>query len=512
MDKSRLPFAGALTALGLVLPLAASPPASVSAAAPPGGTLVIAHTADPTSLSPYRYGSTIDRNIIINIYDTLVQFDLQTYEIVGSLATEWSVSDDGLTWTFTIQDGVTFHDGSGLDSSDVVASIERAIEPESNRTTTLLTRVETVTAPDPTTVEITLTQPDRILLSTLIDVYISSDDESIDLTTTPVGTGPFTFVSATPNQEVVLERNPDYWKDGLPLLDGVTFRTVPDGTVQSLQLRTGDIDVIADTPLGEIGTLQSADMQLIAPAEGFNSGLYHMHTNTRREPWSDQLVRQAASHAVDRAAMARSLFGFMIPQSSPSEVSPSFNQDAPSYNEQDLDTANALMAEAGLAEGVDGGELIVCGLGFQYETLAQLMQLQLAEIGIAVEVTVLDVGTYVERTLGDDAGNFDLAMCGMVPKPDEYDLINHPYAKLFTEALGWIDQAPEFYELLDAARAMVDDDEYAAAIAELQVLAMTGQAEIVLGGRIIPVAAAPGIDGIVAHTQGHLFLEGVSKS
>lgn len=498
-----------------VAALAAAAPwtsASAQSDVSAGGTLIVAQSADPTSINPYRFGSTNDRSIITNMYDTLVQFDLETYEIVGSLAETWSVSDDGLVWTFSIREGVVFHDGSDLDSADIVASVNRATDPEANRTTTLLTRVDEVVAVDPFTIEIRLSEPDRILLSTLVDVYISPDDDSLDLGATPVGTGPFMFVSATPNQEVVVERNPDYWRDGLPYLDEIVFRTIPDGTVQSLQLRTGEVDMLADTPLGEIGTLQSAGMQLVTPAEGFNSGLYHLHTNTRREPWSNPLVRQAASNALDRGAMARSLFGYMLVQSNPMEVNQSFfNPDAASYNEQDLDAANALMAEAGLVDGVDGGELIVCGLGFQYETLAQLVQIQLADIGIDVTVTVLDVGTYVERTLGDDAGNFDLALCGMVPKPDEYDLINHPYAKLFTEALGWIDQAPEFYDLLERARSMVDDDEYAAAIAELQVMAMDGQAEIVLGGRIIPVATSPGVSGFRAHTQGHLFLAETSK-
>jgi peptide/nickel transport system substrate-binding protein len=193
------------------------------------------------------------------------------------------------------------------------------------------------------------------------------------------------------------------------------------------------------------------------------------------------------------------------------EVNPFLNEDAPSYNERDVEGAAALLAEAGFPDGFDGGELIVCGLGFQFDTLAQIVQLQLAEVGINVQVNVLDVGTYVARTLGDDAGNFDLAMCAMVPKPDEYDLLNHPYAKLFTEALGWIDQKPEFYDLLAEARAMTDDDEYAAAIAELQMMAMTGQPQIVLGGRVTPVTVGAGITGFLAHTQGHLFLENVAK-
>ena len=166
-------------------------------------------------------------------------------------------------------------------------------------------------------------------------------------------------------------------------------------------------------------------MQLISPAAGFNSGLYRPHQYPP-QPWNNPDVRRAASMAIDRESMSRSLFGYMVVQSNPLEVSPFFNADAPSYNTRDLDGAKALMEAAGLADGVDGGELIVCGLGFQYETLAQLLQLQLADIGIDIDVTVLDVGTYVARTLGDDRGDFDLAMCGMVPKPDEYDLINHP--------------------------------------------------------------------------------------
>jgi len=477
-----------------------------------GGVLVVAQSADPTSLNPYRFGSTNDRSIITNMFDTLVEFDLDTYEIVGSLAEEWSASEDGLDWTFKLRGGVKFHDGSTFDAADVVASVERAQAPESGRTTSLLTRIESAEAIDDLTVEMHLTDPDRILPLTLIDVYITPEDETIDHGATPVGTGPFKFVSAEANQQVVLERNPDYWVEGLPHLDGIEFRTIPDSTVQSLQIRTGDVDVLATTPLGEIGALQIAGVQIIGPAEGFNSGFYHFHTNTRREPWSNQSVRQAASSALDRTAIARSLFGFMQVVSNPMEVREEFfNPDAASYNVQDLEKAASLMAEAGFADGVDGGELIVCDLGFQFTTLAQLVQLQLAEVGIDVQITVLDVGTYVARTLGDDAGNFDLALCGMVPKPNEYDLLNHPYAKLFTTALGWIDQNPGFYTLLDDARSMTNDDEYAAAIAELQVMAMEGQPEIIIGGSISPLAAIEGVGGLRAHTQGHLFLKNVTK-
>jgi peptide/nickel transport system substrate-binding protein len=470
-----------------------------------GGVLTVDQGADPTSIDPNRFGSTNDRNIITNMYDTLVEFDLETYEIVSSLATDWSPSADGLVWTFNLREGVTFHDGSTFGAEDVVVSMTRAQDPEAGRTTSLLTRVTETVAIDDTTVEIRLSEPDRILLSTLVDVYVSPS-EDIDLSETPVGTGPFKFVSWERNQQVEIERNPEYWQEGLPYLDGVVYRTVPDGTVQSIQIRTGDADMLSDTPLGEIGGLQRAGLQIISPAEGFNSGIYHFHLNTRNEPWTDPAMRVAVSKAVDRAALAGSLFGFMTVLSNPMEINSTFfNADAPSYNVRDLEGAQALVG----ADRVDGGEMIVCGLGFQYETLAQAVQNQLKEAGIDITITVLDVGTYVARTFGDDTGNFDLSLCAMVPKPDEYDLMNHPYSKLFKEALGWVDENPGFYEELDAARSLASDDEYKASIMALQQQAMEGQPEIVLGGRLSPVTAGAYVHDFIAHTQGHLFLTNV---
>lgn len=484
-----------------------------------GGTLVIAQPADPTGLHPNRFGSTNDRNIITNMYDTLVEFDLNTYEIVPSLATDWSVSEDGLTWTFNLREGVTFHDGSPFGAEDVVMSMSRAQEPESGRTASLLTRVSETVATGDLTVEIHLSEPDRILASTLVDVYISPRDPDIDLNETPIGTGPFKFVEWERNQQVEIVRNDDFWMEGLPYLDGIIYTTVPDGTVQSLQIRTGEVDMLASTPLGDIGVLQSAGVQIVGPAAGFNSGLYHFHVNTRRDPWSNPLIRKAVSMALDRQALQRSLFGFIQIISNPMEANPAFfNPDAASYNTPDLEGAKALMAEAGYPDGFDGGEMITCSLGFQFDTLAQGVQSQLANLGIEVSLNLMDVGTYVNRTLiafttdEENFGNFDLALCAMVPKPDEYDLMNHPYNKLFTETMGWIDTRPEFFELLSGARSIASDEEYKAAMHQLQAWAMEEQPQIVIGGRVTPVAAGANVHGFIAHTQGHLFLANVYKS
>ncbi len=476
-----------------------------------GGAFVVGQSGEPTSLNPHRFGDQNARNAIIGIYNSLVEHDLQTYAIKPSLAQSWTTSRDGLTWTFKLRANVKFHDGSDLDADDVKASLERAMETTSGRTAPLLTRVKALEAKDKLTLVVQLSQPDRILLSTLLDVYIGPSGVTTErLGEAPMGTGPFKFVRWVRNQQVVLQRHPGYWKAGLPCLDRLTFRTIPEESVRSQQLRGGQIHLSSSGLLGEMANLGTAGLVLHMPPKGFNMGLYNIHTNARREPWRRQEVRQALSHALDREAIGRALFGFVQVLSNPMEANKRFfSSQAASYNRRDLDQAKQLLTAAGFSGGVDGGEAIVCGLGFQFNVLGQLVQSQAAEAGIRLRLTILDVGTYVARTLGTRRGEYDIAVCAMVPKPDEYDLLNHPYAKLFTQTLGWIDQRRDFYDLLDAARAMPGDSAYRQAITELQRIAMEGQAEIIVGGRLDPTPARPIVKNFIPHTQGNTFFEAV---
>ena len=480
---------------------------------PVGGTLVIAQTADPNQIHPNRYGSTAGRNIVTNMYETLVEFNLNTYEIRPLLATHWNVSEDGLTHEFHIRPDVVFHDGSDLDAVDVVRSIERAQEPGAGRTASLLTRVAEVVATGDLTVEVRLSEPDRILHSTLIDVYISPA-EDIDLNATPTGTGPYRFVSWEKNQKVVIERNPDYWGDAY--LDRIEYITVPDENVQSLQLRSGEVHMLAQGPLPELAALSEAGMVIASPPSG-NTGLYHFHVNTRRDIWSNPLVRKAVSMAIDRPALQRTLLGHMQVISNPMESNAQFfNPDAASYNAPDVEGAKAVLASAGYADGFDGGEMIVCATNIEHTWLAEAVQEQLKTgLNIQIDLNIMDVATYVDRTLPthtndpDQLGLYDLAQCAMVPKPDEYDLLNHPYNKLFVETMGWIDHKPEFFELLASARSIASNTEYKEAIHQLQVWAMEEQPQIVLGGRLNPIPHSPDVKGFISHTQGTLYLTNV---
>lgn len=495
-------------------PQPAPAPGPVQAEVDPrlGGVLTVAHTAEPTSIYPFRFGSTWDRNVITNIYDSLVEFNLNDYSIVPSLAESWTTSPDGRTWDFKLRPGVVFTNGESLSAQHVIRSMAQAQAPEAGRTAPLLTRVTAVTAVDDLTVRMTLTDPDRGLLSTLVDVYIIPTGPSTEqLAEEPVGTGPFKFVQWDRNQQIVLERNPDYWREGRPFLDGVVFKTIPDGSVAALQVRTGDVDIMASTPLGQIGPLQTAGMQFFSTAEGIGNGFYHFHINTRRDPWKgNPTLRQALAASVNRSAAAGSVFGFMIPMNNPVAQNPAWlNPDAVGFPEFDLEVAQKLMVDAGYPNGVNVGEMIVCGLGPEYGTLAQVVQQQARAVGIEFTVSVLDLGTYVARTLGDSSGDFSMALCGLVPKPDEYDLINHTYAKLFINAQGYIDENPDFFEFLVDTRSIADDAEYRRAIFSLQETIMQSQHNVVLGARLLPHAARPAVRDFIAHTQQHMFLENV---
>ncbi|MYA38557.1 MAG: ABC transporter substrate-binding protein [Acidimicrobiia bacterium] len=487
--------------------------AAMAAEIPRGGTLIIAQTADPNQMHPNRYGSTAGRNVVTNMYETLVEFNLNTYEIRPLLATHWNVSEDGLTHEFHIRPDVVFHDGSDLDAVDVVRSIERAQEPGAGRTASLLTRVAEVVATGDLTVEVRLSEPDRILHSTLIDVYISPA-EDIDLNATPTGTGPYRFVSWEKNQKVVIERNPDYWGDAY--LDRIEYVTVPDENVQSLQIRSGEVHMLAQGPLPELAALSDAGIVIASPPQG-NTGLYHFHVNTRRDIWSNPLVRQAVSMAIDRPALQRTLLGHMQVISNPMENNAQFfNPDAASYNTPDVEGAKAVLASAGYADGFDGGEMIVCATNIEHTWLAEAVQEQLKTgLNIQIDLNIMDVATYVDRTLPthtndpDQLGLYDLALCAMVPKPDEYDLLNHPYNKLFVETMGWIDHKPEFFELLSSARSIASNIEYKEAIHQLQLWAMEEQPQIVLGGRLNPIPHSPDVKGFISHTQGTLYLTNV---
>ncbi len=216
----------------------------------PGGILKVGLQSDPTALDPQKQNLTAIWHVIEHIYSglTRVKPDLS---IEGALAETWDISEDGLVYTFHLRPGVLFHDGTPLKASDVKFTFDRWVDPETASTSAAeLASVASIETPDDATVVITLSAPDASFLSTLAGgsavIYSQAfvEANNNDVSQVAMGTGPFKFVEYVPNTRIVLEKNPDYWEEGLPYLDGIEMIIAADDTARTAAVVTGTVDFI----------------------------------------------------------------------------------------------------------------------------------------------------------------------------------------------------------------------------------------------------------------------------
>ena len=285
----------------------------------PGGVLNVGMQTDPVGLDPHTTNATATRNMLENVYDTLVMFD-SSLQIVPGLAESWEASDDGLTWTFKLWPGVTFHNGDPLRASDVAFSLNRIKDPDvaSPRSGDFAV-VESVTAPDDETVVITLSEPFSPLLSKLaqsLNVVVSEAVTTAndgDLNGAVVGTGPFRFVEYLPQTRLVLEKNEDFWGedaagDPLPYLDGITFQFYPEPAARTTAVQTGNADWIEYVPAADVAVLEAdPNVEVVG---GLSANFRSLYLNVTRPPFDNPLVRQALAYAIDEQAVVDlALFG-----------------------------------------------------------------------------------------------------------------------------------------------------------------------------------------------------------
>ncbi|MGI4944040.1 MAG: ABC transporter substrate-binding protein, partial [Janthinobacterium lividum] len=299
-----------------LLATALAAPALHAARAAPGNVLRIGIGTSPNTLDPML--TTIGDEYI---YDNLVFSGLtrirEDLTLEGDLAERWSASEDIRTWTFHLRPGVRFHNGSVLVAADVVAFFKRLMDPALTAPSrTQYDMIASVAAPDPATVVFTLSIPYGGFADILADRQVKITPQGIDAAKTPIGTGPFRFVSYTPGDRLVLARNPDYFEPGLPKLDGVELRVIPEMSVKAAALQAGDIDVVWDLPLDQVKTL-GADASLrvdSVPTSSWDGAIM----NNLIPPFNDKRVRQAFHLAVDKADVVElTLFGQGVPTISP---------------------------------------------------------------------------------------------------------------------------------------------------------------------------------------------------
>jgi peptide/nickel transport system substrate-binding protein len=420
--------------------------------------LVAAQGADPDRLDPHLTSAYASFQVLENVYDTLVQPgpDLQ---MEPALAESWDISADNLTWTFTLRDGVTFHNGRSLTADDVVYSYGRIMDPDVGAANSFrFASVEEVVAVDDRTVEIHLTRPTPNLLVNIggfkgmaIIPQEIVDDGTID--TFPIGTGPFKFVSQSPDQGIVLERNPDYWRadEGLPHLDGIRFVQIPDATVKLTNLRTGEVDWIDGVPPQDLDSLGSDSAVVLERVPG---GDYHYFAlNMNRAPFDDPDVRRAIAMAIDRDVITEAAqFGAATPNQTAIPASNFWATDYSPFTPGDTDGAAALLESAGVSDLTI--EFMVSSDFPETVTQAQVIASQLAAIGVTVEISDVDFGTWLDRQGQGDFDAFMLSWIGNID-PDDFYYAQHHSDGTFNFQ-GYAN--PDVDALLDEARVETDQD------------------------------------------------------
>ncbi|MEX2534622.1 MAG: ABC transporter substrate-binding protein [Trueperaceae bacterium] len=414
-----------------------------------GGEAVVAITAEPPGWDPtVSTSQEIARVMYHNVFEGLVRID-RDGSIVPALAESWEVAEDGLTWTFTLREGVSFHDGSDFDADDVVARFERATDPDSGHThPEYYDAIEEVGAND-NEVTFTLARPNSALLYNLArpDSIIYPAGSSESQRSDPVGTGPFRFVEWIPGSEVRLEKYDGYYLEGVPYLDAVTFRIIGDPNARFAALQAGDIDMIGVSLSPEAALQAGADPNLKV-TQGANTTEITMALNNTREPLDNPLVRQAITHAIDKQAIVEGAnFGFGTAIGTHATPVEPYWLELEPYP-YDPERARELLAEAGYADGLS----LTFELPEPYNierTAGQVIAQQLTEVGIDVELSVVEWGTWLERIF--TGGDYDMTIIGH-SEPGDINVYGNPDYYYHYDN-------PEVRELLEQAELATSQEE-----------------------------------------------------
>lgn len=475
-------------------------------------TFTYAQGADPRGLDPALVDDGESSKIIVNIYEGLLKYADDSTEVLPSLATEWTISDDGLSYTFKLQEGITFHDGTPFNAEAVKFNIDRQIPPLVTEDMAyagfVYAQVKDVQVVDDYTVTINLTQKNTAFLANLamsLAAPIVSpkalQDNNNNVMETPVGTGPYTFVEWNKGENVVLVANDNYWGEKAKTKN-IIFRFIADNSARVLALNNGEVDMIDGIDATVVDQIKSGGGELFE-AEGMNTN--YMAYNTTSALFKSKDARAAFSHAINREELVASLYqGYSDVAET---ILPTF---VPGYDATVKQVPyDEAAAKAGLAAaGITKVHMIAYSNPRPYnaatgQSLATAIQGYLQKVGVECTIDIFDWATYKEKV---KAGDYDIAFYGWIGDngdPDNFlNLLSDPDPSM--NIARW--QDPTYIAGIKDALTLPNGDQRNAAYGSLEKYAAEQAIWLPISHAKTLAGFRPGVSDFIYHQTGNTFL------
>ncbi|MEM7124754.1 MAG: ABC transporter substrate-binding protein [Chloroflexota bacterium] len=483
-------------------------------AASGGGTIIVGTETDIEGGDPIMAGALATIRVLRNVYDSLVEFELGGIELEPSLAESWEISEDATQYTFKLREGIFFHDGEPFNAEAVEFAFRRAFDPEfeyyneANSVGFFLVGLTEVEVLDEYSIRFTLTEPNAAFLEFLgygagriVSPKAIRENGNEWIVENPVGTGPFKFVEWEKGQKVVLERNPDYWKEGEPAAEQLIFVPIPEPTARVTALLTNQVNMIVVVPPDAVEEIEGNSDFVYEQGPG--NHYWFIVLNTKEGPFADKLVRQAVNYAVDKEGLAQSILqGSAKVATQPMPAANwSFSDEIAGYP-YDPEKAKELLAEAGYPDGFKTNMIIpVSGSGMMIPVqMNEYIQGNLLDVGIEVEMQSYEWVSY----LGIWAQGLDAetTMNNQSIMSSEPYVLNFLLHGDFAAPNGWNTghyDNPDVSALLDEALRTPDREERAAIYAEAQAMIVEDAPWIFVVNDLQPMAYHKSIQGYVTN-------------
>ena len=444
---------------------------------------------DFDSLDPDYMTAAGTKEILFNVFEGLVKPNSDG-EIVPAVASQIVKSDDGLSYAFTLREGVKFHNGDPVEMQDLVYSVERRWKGEDTAAQLAALAVIDSLSVEGNVLTITLSEPSNEFLAAVMNAYILPADYTAQ-ETAPVGTGPYKFVSRAVQDSLVLERFEDYW--GTPgNLDKATFKVLEGAEGLVLGLQSGALDLVAHLSSDQIVQLDKADFSI---EEGSMNLVQALYLNNAEKPFDDVRVRQALCYAVDKQAVIDLAFdGYGIPLGT--SMFPSFSkyydESLTDYYTLNIEKAKELLADAGYPNGFEMTITVPSNYTPHVNTATVLVEL-LREVGVKATVQPVDWGTWLEDVYGNR--NFQSTITGLTSD----NMTARKLLERFGSDVGnnFTNYSnPEYDEILAKALRATDDAEQTELYRALERNLTENAANVYLQDMADLVAVRQGLSGL----------------